>query len=81
MKTKRLWIARGESKNGSWIYLNPDEMQLNKYSSEWSSIGEFVRVAVCYAPFSRLTGLKLKRGQQIECKITQLKKGFKVEKV
>ena len=74
--TKRLWIARGRGGFDDDIFFSDKKME---------QYGRFIWVgeagSLCNKTVSPLTGLKLKPGQQIECKVTETKKGFKVEKV
>ncbi len=74
MKTKRLWIARGKRFFIDDIFLDGSQMERNQ-------VGSWNGGSLCQKTTRLLTGLKLKPGQQVECTVTQLKKGFKVEKV
>ena len=84
MKTKRLWIARGKCYHPNKISFALSEMGNvgKKIFAEWRTINiENWHRVVPRQEFEEYTGLKPKPGQQIECKVTELKKGFKVEKV
>ena len=80
MKTKRIWLTRAKDWESEYMIASTESV-LRK-DGLWYVTGRGQGTSFCPVRFQSFApALKLKKGEQVELKLTQLKNGIKLERV